>query len=52
MSIDIQGASPADPVACDEVALQPNWRDRVVVAVATSLAVLIVAITAVLMGMT
>ena len=52
MPLDIHSASPPDPVAYDELGLQPNWRERVVTVVATSMAVLIVAITAVLMGMT
>jgi len=51
MSLDIQSTSPADPVDYDDIGLKPNWGERVVVVVATSMAVLIVAITAVLMGM-
>ena len=35
----------------DDADLHPNWSERVVTAVATSLAVLIVATVAVLMGM-
>jgi hypothetical protein len=52
MSLDMHSTSPIEPDVYDEVDLQPNWRERVVTVVATSMAVLIVAITAVLMGMT
>lgn len=51
MSLDVRSALPADPVY-DDIRLQPNWRERVIVVVATSLAVLTIAIIAVLMGMT
>jgi len=51
MSLDSQSVSPTDPAGHDGVALQPDWRERVVVVVTASMAVLIVAITAVLMGM-
>jgi len=51
MSLDIQRATPTDPVLYHETALQPDWEERVVIAVATSLAVLIVAAVTVLMGM-
>ena len=40
MSLDIRSASPADPVVYDDIRLQPNWRERVIVVVAASLAVL------------
>ena len=52
MSLDIRSASPVDPVVYDDIRLQPNWRERVIVVVAASLAVLTIAIIAVLMGMT
>lgn len=52
MSINIPSASPGDPVASDIRRPQPNWSERIVMGVATSTAVLIVAIIAVLMGMT
>lgn len=51
MSLDSQSASPAEPVSYDDIRLQPNWGERVVMVVATSIAVLTVAIVAVLMGM-
>jgi len=51
MSLDTQRASSTDPVLYDDLGLRPNWGERVVVIVATSLAVLIVATITVLMGM-
>jgi hypothetical protein len=48
MAFDIRTASaPAD----DDIDLDPNWAERIVTVVATSVAVLIVAAIAVLMGM-
>jgi hypothetical protein len=51
MSLDSHTALPAEPVAYDDIGLHPNWGERVVTVVATSIAVLIVALVAVLMGM-
>ncbi len=51
MSLDFHNASPAEPVSYDEVGLHPQWGERIVTAVATSIAVVIVAVIAVLMGM-
>jgi hypothetical protein len=51
MSLDIHNALPIEPVAYDDIDLQPNWGERAITIVATSLAVLIVAAIAVLMGM-
>ena len=51
MSLDLHTASPAEPVSYDEVGLYPHWGERIVTAVATSIAVVIVAVIAVLMGM-
>ena len=51
MSLDIHTASPTEPVAYDDIGLHPNWSERIVTVVATSIAVLIVAVIAVLLGM-
>lgn len=51
MSLDSQSTSSPDRVLYHDAALQPDWSERVVVVVATSLAVLIVAAVTVLMGM-
>ena len=51
MSLDLHAATPAEPVSYDDIALHPNWGERIVTVVATSIAVLIVAVIAVLMGM-
>lgn len=51
MSPDYRSASSAEPVGYDDIAPPSNWRDRIVTVVATSIAVLAVAIVAVLMGM-
>ena len=51
MSLDSQPASPAEPVSYDEIAPHPKWGEHIVTVVATSIAVLIVAVIAVLMGM-
>lgn len=52
MSLDSHPASPAEPVTYDNIGLHPNWGEHVVTVVATSMAVLIVAVIAVLIGMT
>lgn len=51
MSLDSHTASPAKPVSYDDIGLHPDWREHIVTVVATSIAVLIVAVIAVLMGM-
>jgi hypothetical protein len=54
MAINIHTAIPSTPDASagyDEIGLHANWGERVVTMVATSIAVLIVATIAVLMGM-
>lgn len=54
MAFDIHTASPSPPAAPsadDDSDLGPNWGERIVTVVATSVAVLIVAAIAVLMGM-
>jgi hypothetical protein len=51
MSLDFHSASSAEPVDYDEIGLHPNWGERIVTVVATTIAVLIVAVIAVLMGM-
>ena len=51
MSLDSPTASPAEPVRYDESEQNPLWGEHLVTVVATSIAVLIVAVIAVLMGM-
>jgi len=51
MPLDSHPASPIEPVSYDESGLHPNWSEHIVTVVATSIAVLIVAVIAVLMGM-
>lgn len=54
MSLDIHSAHSADPTeppASDVIGLHPDWGERIVTIVAASIAVLIVALIAVLMGM-
>ena len=51
MSLDLHQASSPDPMLYNDLGLQPNWGERAIVVVATSLAVLIVATITVLMGM-
>jgi len=50
MSLDLHSASPAEPAGYQHIGLRANWSERVVTAVAVSIAVLIVAAVAVLMG--
>ncbi len=45
-------ASPPEPQPAASIGLRANWSERVVTAVATGIAVLIVAAITVLMGMT
>ncbi len=52
MSLDIRRASQAQLDAYEKAAAQTNWGERIVTVIAASIAVLIVAIIAVLMGMT
>jgi hypothetical protein len=51
MSSDTHPASPAEPDRYDDIGRHPVWGEHLVTVVATSLAVLIVAVIAVLMGM-
>ena len=51
MSPDSHSASPAKPDSYDNIRLHTDWSEHIVTIVATSLAVLIVAVIAVLMGM-
>ncbi|MBI3705716.1 MAG: hypothetical protein HY244_18125 [Rhizobiales bacterium] len=51
MSSDNPHASPLKPARYDNVGHHPVWSERIATVVATSLAVLIVAVIAVLMGM-
>jgi hypothetical protein len=51
MSIDLHSASPAEPAGYKVIGLRANWSERIVTVVAVSIAVLIVAVIAVLMGM-
>ena len=51
MSLDFHAASSAPPAAYDDTEPHPNWGERIVTVFATSIAVLIVAAIAVLMGM-
>ena len=51
MSLDSPTASSAEPVSYDDSGLYPVWGEHLVTVVATSIAVLIVAVIAVLMGM-
>ena len=51
MSPDFHTASLAETVDRDDIGAHSNWRERAVTVVATSIAVLIVAVIAVLMGM-
>jgi hypothetical protein len=44
-------AVPADATDVDDVDVDPHWAENIVTAVATSLAVLVVAAIAVLIGM-
>lgn len=44
--------APAEPGAYQNIGLRADWSERTVAAVATGLGVLIVALIAVLMGMT
>jgi len=54
MALDIHSPSaspPAETADYSELGINPDWGERIVTVVATSLAVLIVAMIAVLMGM-
>jgi hypothetical protein len=51
MSLEVQSANPPEPAAYDHIGLRANWGERAVTVVAVSMAVLIVAVIAVLMGM-
>ncbi len=51
MPLDSHPASPLEPVNYGDGRLHPNWSEHTITAVAISLAILIVAVIAVLMGM-
>lgn len=51
MSLDLQSVTPAEQAGSQDIALQSSWGERIVTVVAASIAVLIVAVIAVLMGM-
>ena len=51
MLLDSHSASPTEPAGYRHIGLRANWNERVVTVVAISIAVLIVAIFAVVMGM-
>ena len=52
MSLDSHSSAPAKPVAYKNLGLRAGWNEHIVTAVAAGLGVLIVALSAVLMGMT
>ena len=52
MPLDSHTASPVEPVSYDDTGLHPDWSEHIITVVATSIAVLIVAVIAVLIGMT
>jgi hypothetical protein len=52
MSLDFQSPLPAQPVGYQEIGQHTNQRERLITVLAISLAVIIVAAIAVLMGMT
>ena len=51
MSLDFHTVSSAETVDRDDIGTHQDWRERAITVVATSIAVLIVAVIAVLMGM-
>jgi hypothetical protein len=51
MSLEVDSTTPPEPAAYDYIGLRAGWGERAVTAVAVSMAVLIVAVIAVLMGM-
>jgi len=51
MSLDSHSATPDEPAGYRVIGLPANWSERIVTGVAVSMAVLIVALVAVLMGM-
>jgi hypothetical protein len=51
MSSDSHPASPTKTVSYETISLHAGWNEHIVTIVATSIAVLIVAVIAVLMGM-
>jgi hypothetical protein len=50
MSLDVRTVAVAKPLA-ETIRLRANWGERIVTVVATTLAILVVATIAVLMGM-
>jgi hypothetical protein len=52
LSSDAHSEAPPEPSAYDHIGLRADWGEQTVTVVAVSLAVLIVAVIAVLMGMT
>ena len=51
MSLDLPSVVPQEPAGYQDLGLNANWGEKIVTAVAASIAVLIVAVIAVLMGM-
>ena len=51
MSLDVDSMSSAEPIGYDALGLRANWGEQVVTIAATSIALTIVALIAVLMGM-
>ncbi len=51
MSLDVHSTSPDEPAGYEDFWLYAIWGEHIVAVVATSIAVLIVAVIAVLMGM-
>ena len=50
MSLDVHSTAPAEPARYKDFALRADWGERTVTVGAVSIAVLIVAVIAVLMG--
>jgi len=51
MSLDVRAAAVTKPPLTETIRLRANWGERIVTVVATTLAILVVATIAVLMGM-
>jgi len=51
MSLNVHSGSSAEPASYDDSGLHSKWGGHIVTVVATSVAVLIVAVIAILMGM-
>jgi hypothetical protein len=50
MSLDLHSVAPSEPAGYQSLGLRAGWGERIVTVVAASMAVLIVAVIAVLMG--